>query len=68
MTAAINISDGEQSPEQPQNVAGSGGGQPDEAQLEQPKVGNRRRTGATGKAKDGGARARGAKIQRVGSL
>ena len=38
ITAAINISDGEQSPEQPPNVAGTGGGQSNEASLEQPEV------------------------------
>ena len=35
MTVAINISDGEQSPEQPPNVAGTEGGQLDEARVEQ---------------------------------
>ena len=37
MSAAINISDGEQSPEQPPNVAGTGGGQRNEARVEQPE-------------------------------
>ena len=37
MTAAINITDGEQSPEQPPNVIRTGGGYPDEAPMEQPK-------------------------------
>ena len=34
MSAAINISDGEQSPKQPLNVAETGGGQPSEARVE----------------------------------
>ena len=38
ITAAINISDGERSPEQPPNVARTRGGQPDEARVEQPEV------------------------------
>ena len=37
MTAAINISDGEQSPEQPPYVAGAGGIHLDEVRVEQPK-------------------------------
>ena len=37
MSTAINISDGEKSLEQPPNVAKTRGGQPNEAQVEQPK-------------------------------
>ena len=39
-TVAINISDKEQSPEQTSNVAGTRGGQPNKAQVEQPNVAN----------------------------
>ena len=66
MMAAINISDGEQSPKQTPNIAGTGGGQPDQAQEEQPEEPVESRMPEARGAKDGRAGVGKAKTNRNG--
>ena len=61
----INITDMEQSLEQPPNVAGTGGGQPDEAPMEHSEVAKPEEP--TGEAKDGGVRAGSVKTSGTGN-